>query len=157
LLDNVEQTLCEAAQIGYPLMLKSTAGGGIGTRLCWNRDELTGAFESVKYLAQNNFQDAGLFLEKYVENARHIEVQIFGDGKGGVIALGERDCSVQRRNQKVIEETLAPNLIPHLRQALLDTAVRLGRAVNYRSAGSVEYIVDASSGEFYFLEVNTRL
>jgi urea carboxylase len=145
LLDNVEQALCEAAQIGYPLMLKSTAAaGGIGMRLCWNRDELTGAFESVKYLAQNNFQDAGLFLEKYVENARHIEVQIFGDGKGGVIALGERDCSVQRRNQKVIEETPAPNLIPHLRQALLDTAVRLGWAVNYRSAGTVEYIFDAS-------------
>jgi urea carboxylase len=126
-------------------------------RLCWNKDELTGAYESVKYLAQNNFQDAGLFLEKYVENARHIEVQIFGDGKGRVIALGERDCSVQRRNQKVIEETPAPNLTPQLRQALLDTAVRLGRAVNYQSAGTVEYIFDASSGEFYFLEVNTRL
>ena len=158
LLDNVEQALREAAQIGYPVMLKSTAGGGgIGMRLCWNKDELTGAFESVKYLAQNNFQDAGLYLEKYVENARHIEVQIFGDGKGGVIALGERDCSVQRRNQKVIEETPAPNLAPRLRQALLDTAVRLGQAVNYQSAGTVEYIFDASSGEFYFLEVNTRL
>ena len=158
LLDNVEQALREAAQIGYPLMLKSTAGGGgIGMRLCWNRDELTGAYESVKYLAQNNFQDAGLFLEKYVENARHIEVQIFGDGKGGVIALGERDCSVQRRNQKVIEETPVPNLAPHMRQALLDTAMRLAQAVNYQSAGTVEYIFDASRGEFYFLEVNTRL
>jgi urea carboxylase len=158
LLDNVEQALREAAQIGYPVMLKSTAGGGgIGMRLCWNKDELAGAYESVKYLAQNNFQDAGLYLEKYVENARHIEVQIFGDGKGGVIALGERDCSVQRRNQKVIEETPAPNLTPRLRKALLDTAVRLGQAVNYQSAGTVEYIFDASSGEFYFLEVNTRL
>ncbi|MCX7184392.1 MAG: urea carboxylase [Nitrosospira sp.] len=158
LLDNIDQALHAAAQIGYPLMLKSTAGGGgIGMRLCWNKDELSGAYEAVKYLAQNNFQDAGLFLEKYVENARHIEVQIFGDGKGGVIALGERDCSVQRRNQKVIEETPAPNLAPHVRQALLDTAVRLGQAVNYQSAGTVEYIFDASSGEFYFLEVNTRL
>ncbi len=158
LLDNIDQALHAAAQIGYPLMLKSTAGGGgIGMRLCWNRDELSGAYEAVKYLAQNNFQDAGLFLEKYVENARHIEVQIFGDGKGGVIALGERDCSVQRRNQKVIEETPAPNLASRLRQALLDTAVRLGQAVNYQSAGTVEYIFDASGGEFYFLEVNTRL
>jgi urea carboxylase len=158
LLENVDQALHEAAQIGYPLMLKSTAGGGgIGMRVCWNRDELTGAYESVKYLAQNNFKDAGLFLEKFVENARHIEVQIFGDGAGGVIALGERDCSVQRRNQKVIEETPATNLTPQLRQALLQTAVRLGKAVNYQSAGTVEYIVDASTGEFYFLEVNTRL
>ena len=145
LLDHVEQALREAAQIGYPLMLKSTAGGGgIGMRMCWNREELTSAYESVKNLAQNNFKDAGLFLEKYVENARHIEVQIFGDGTGGVIALGERDCSIQRRNQKVIEETPALNLTPRVRQALLDTAVRLGQAVNYQSAGTVEYIVDAS-------------
>ncbi|MEP6958243.1 MAG: urea carboxylase [Nitrospirota bacterium] len=158
LLENVDQALNEAAQIGYPLMLKSTAGGGgIGMRICWNRDELTRAYESVKYLAQNNFKDAGLFLEKYVETARHIEVQIFGDGTGGVIALGERDCSVQRRNQKVIEETPATNLTPQLRQALLDTTVRLGQAVSYQSAGTVEFIVDAASGEFYFLEVNTRL
>ena len=158
LLENLDQALHEAAQIGYPLMLKSTAGGGgIGMRVCWNKEELTGAYESVKNLAQNNFKDAGLFLEKFVENARHIEVQIFGDGTGGVLALGERDCSVQRRNQKVIEETPATNLTPQLRQALLDTAVRLGQAVNYQSAGTVEYIVDASTGEFYFLEVNTRL
>ena len=158
LLENVEDAFRKAAYIGYPVMLKSTAGGGgIGMRLCWNKGELSGAYESVKYLAQNNFKDAGLFLEKYVENARHIEVQIFGDGKGQVVALGERDCSMQRRNQKVIEETPAPNLTPHLRQALLDAAVRLGKAVNYQSAGTVEYIFDASGGEFYFLEVNTRL
>ncbi|MDN5881468.1 MAG: urea carboxylase, partial [Nitrosospira sp.] len=158
LLENAEEALRQAATIGYPVMLKSTAGGGgIGMRLCWNKDELSDAYESVKYLAQNNFNDAGLFLEKYVENARHIEVQIFGDGKGQVIALGERDCSMQRRNQKVIEETPAPNLTPPLRQALLDAAVRLGKSVNYQSAGTVEYILDASRGEFYFLEVNTRL
>ncbi|SFN99186.1 urea carboxylase [Nitrosospira briensis] len=158
LLENMEDGLHQAAHIGYPVMLKSTAGGGgIGMRLCWNREELSAAYESVKYLAQNNFRDAGLFLEKYVENARHIEVQIFGDGKGSVIALGERDCSMQRRNQKVIEETPAPNLPPHLRQALLGAAVRLGKAASYQSAGTVEYIFDASTGEFYFLEVNTRL
>jgi urea carboxylase len=158
LLETLDHALREAARIGYPLMLKSTAGGGgIGMRVCRNKEELTGAYESVKYLAQNNFKDAGLFLEKFVENARHIEVQIFGDGSGGVLALGERDCSVQRRNQKVIEETPATNLTPQLRHALLDTAVRLSQAVNYQSAGTVEYIVDASTFEFYFLEVNTRL
>jgi urea carboxylase len=158
LLPDMDTALREAAQIGYPVMLKSTAGGGgIGMRLCWNKTDLAEAYESVRFLAQNNFKDAGLYLEKYVENARHIEVQIFGDGQGKVIALGERDCSVQRRNQKVIEETPAPNLTPALRQALLDTAVRLGQAVNYQSAGTVEYIFDAATGEFYFLEVNTRL
>ena len=158
LLEDLDEAFRQAMHIGYPVMLKSTAGGGgIGMRLCWNREELGGAYEAVKYLAQNNFKDAGLFLEKFVENARHIEVQIFGDGKGGVIALGERDCSMQRRNQKVVEETPAPNLSPQVRQALLDAAVRLGKSVNYQSAGTVEYIYDASTGEFYFLEVNTRL
>ncbi len=158
LLENLEAACHQAKHIGYPLMLKSTAGGGgIGMRLCWNQDELMSAYESVKTLAQNNFKDAGLFLEKYVDRARHIEVQIFGDGNGQVVALGERDCSMQRRNQKVIEETPAPNLAPHLRQALLDTAVRLGKAVNYQSAGTVEYIFDDTTGQFYFLEVNTRL
>ena len=158
LLEDLDDALRQATHIGYPVMLKSTAGGGgIGMRLCWNREELGGAYEAVKHLAQNNFKDAGLFLEKFVENARHIEVQIFGDGKGEVIALGERDCSMQRRNQKVVEETPAPNLSPQVRQALLNTAVRLGKSVNYQSAGTVEYIYDASTDEFYFLEVNTRL
>lgn len=158
LLESLDAACHQAKHIGYPVMLKSTAGGGgIGMRLCWNQDELIDAYESVKTLAQNNFKDAGLFLEKYVEQARHIEVQIFGDGKGQVVALGERDCSMQRRNQKVIEETPAPNLSPTLRQALLETAVRLGKAVNYQSAGTVEYIFDAATDQFYFLEVNTRL
>src|SRR5690242_15721308 len=158
LVEDLDDAFRQATHIGYPVMLKSTAGGGgIGMRLCWNREELGGAYEAVKHLAQNNFKDAGLFLEKFVENARHIEVQIFGDGKGEVVALGERDCSMQRRNQKVVEETPAPNLTPRIRQALLDAAVRLGKSVNYQSAGTVEYIFDASTGEFYFLEVNTRL
>jgi urea carboxylase len=158
LLANLDDACHQAKHIGYPVMLKSTAGGGgIGMRLCWNEGELTGAYQSVKDLTQNNFKDAGLFLEKFVDQARHIEVQIFGDGKGQVVALGERDCSMQRRNQKVIEETPASNLTPQLRQALWDTAVRLGRAVHYQSAGTVEFIVDAVNNEFYFLEVNTRL
>jgi len=158
LLADGGRALAEAARIGYPVMLKSTAGGGgIGMRLCWSDDELKEAFVSVQRLASANFKDAGIFLEKYVEQARHIEVQIFGDGRGNVIALGERDCSVQRRHQKVIEETPAPGLTDAQRSRLHATAVRLAQAVNYQSAGTVEFVYDASHGEFYFLEVNTRL
>ena len=158
LLSDSGHAQAEAARIGYPVMLKSTAGGGgIGMRLIWSTDELVEAFQSVDRLARANFKEAGIFLEKYVEHARHIEVQIFGDGKGHVAALGERDCSVQRRNQKVIEETPAPGLSDAQRQNLLDTAVRLGQAVGYRSAGTVEFVYDTQSGQFYFLEVNTRL
>ncbi|MDO9293989.1 MAG: urea carboxylase [Hydrogenophaga sp.] len=158
LLSDLAQAQTEAQRIGFPVMLKSTAGGGgIGMRLVWNAAELTDAFENVGRLAQANFKDAGLFLEKYVEQARHIEVQVFGDGAGGVIALGERDCSVQRRNQKVIEETPAPGLSDAQRRELHATAVRLAQAVDYRSAGTVEFVYDAATGAFYFLEVNTRL
>ena len=158
LLTDLAQAQSEAARVGFPVMLKSTAGGGgIGMRLVWNAAELGDAFDSVGRMAQANFKDAGLFIEKYVEQARHIEVQVFGDGVGGVIALGERDCSVQRRNQKVIEETPAPGLTDAQRSELHATAVRLAQAVNYRSAGTVEFVYDASTGEFYFLEVNTRL
>ncbi|WP_300715430.1 5-oxoprolinase/urea amidolyase family protein [Hydrogenophaga sp.] len=158
LLTDVAQAQSEAARVGFPVMLKSTAGGGgIGMRLVGNATELTDAFDSVGRMAQANFKDAGLFIEKYVEQARHIEVQVFGDGAGGVIALGERDCSVQRRNQKVIEETPAPGLSDAQRSELHATAVRLAQAVNYRSAGTVEFVYDASTGAFYFLEVNTRL
>jgi urea carboxylase len=158
LLSDAGHAQAEAARIGYPVMLKSTAGGGgIGMRLIWSADELVEAFQSVDRLARANFKEAGIFLEKYVEHARHIEVQIFGDDQGHVVALGERDCSVQRRNQKVIEETPAPGLSDAQRQNLLDTAVRLGQAVGYRSAGTVEFVYDTQSGQFYFLEVNTRL
>jgi len=158
LLPDVETALIEAQRIGYPVMLKSTAGGGgIGMQQCHSAADLQRAFESVRRLATNNFRDAGMFLEKYLANARHIEVQIFGDGNGQVIALGERDCSIQRRNQKVIEETPAPGLADSTRNALQAAATRLGKAVNYRSAGTVEFVFDADSGQFYFLEVNTRL
>ncbi|HEY9095482.1 MAG TPA: biotin carboxylase N-terminal domain-containing protein, partial [Hydrogenophaga sp.] len=158
LLADAAQARAQAARIGYPVMLKSTAGGGgIGMRLVWSESELSDAFASVGRLASANFKDAGLFIEKYVEQARHIEVQVFGDGKGGVVALGERDCSVQRRNQKVIEETPAPGLTDAQRAELHATAVRLAQAVNYRSAGTVEFVFDAATGQFYFLEVNTRL
>lgn len=158
LLADLAQARAEAARIGYPVMLKSTAGGGgIGMRLVRSAAELEAAWDAVARLAQANFKDAGLFLEKYVEHARHIEVQLFGDGRGRVVALGERDCSAQRRHQKVIEETPAPHLAPETRRALLDSAVRLAQAVQYRSAGTVEYVLDAQTGAFYFLEVNTRL
>lgn len=158
LLDDLDHARREALRIGYPVMLKSTAGGGgIGMQICRSEKQLEEAFHSVERLSRNNFGQGGIFLEKYVEYARHLEVQIFGDGEGRVVALGERDCSVQRRNQKVIEETPAPGIDDGLRAQLMDAAVRLGQAVNYRSAGTVEYVYDTRTGAFYFLEVNTRL
>ncbi|QOV90831.1 urea carboxylase [Humisphaera borealis] len=158
LLESPEAALAAARKIGLPVMVKATAGGGgIGMRLCRAESELTEAFAAVQRLGKANFKHAGLYLEKYIENARHIEVQIFGDGKGHVAALGERDCSAQRRNQKVIEETPAPGVSDELRHQLFAAAVKLGKTVNYRSAGTVEFILDDDTGRFYFLEVNTRL
>ncbi|QJD57962.1 urea carboxylase [Pseudomonas sp. gcc21] len=158
LLESLDAALTASAQIGYPIMLKSTAGGGgIGMRVCHNERELSEAFEAVKRLGQNNFSDAGVFIEKYIQRARHLEVQIFGNGEGEVIALGVRDCSVQRRNQKVLEETPAPNLPVGMADALCQAAIKLGKAVQYRSAGTVEFVYDGDAEQFYFLEVNTRL
>ncbi len=158
LLDSVSEARTAAEAIGFPVMLKSTAGGGgIGMRLCSSTGELDDAFTAVARLSQASFGSAGMYLEKFVANARHIEVQIFGDGAGAVIALGERDCSAQRRNQKVIEETPAPGLSASARAELLAAAIRLGEAARYRSAGTVEFLYDNDSGKFYFLEVNTRL
>ncbi|MFL9876093.1 urea carboxylase [Paraburkholderia megapolitana] len=158
LLDDLDAALTAAARIGFPVMLKSTAGGGgIGMRVCRSAEELAAQFDVVKRLGQNNFSDAGVFIEKYIEKARHLEVQIFGDGKGAALALGVRDCSVQRRNQKVLEETPAPNLPDGIADALCAAAIRLAQAVNYRSAGTVEFVYDSDAARFYFLEVNTRL
>ncbi len=158
LLGSLEEAQIAASTIRYPVMLKSTAGGGgIGLQLCRTEDALPELFQTVQRLSQNNFGQSGVYLEKYVDRARHLEVQIFGDGKGNVITLGERDCSIQRRNQKVIEETPAPGISDRLRHDLAEAAVRLGKAVNYQSAGTVEFVFDASTNEFYFLEVNTRL
>lgn len=158
LLANVDEAVHAAAVVGYPVMLKSTAGGGgIGMRVCYHAEELRDAFDAVVRLGKNNFSDAGVFIEKYIERARHLEVQLFGDGKGEVIALGVRDCSVQRRNQKVLEETPAPNLPDGMETALCEAAIKLGQAVNYRSAGTVEFVYDSDAARFYFLEVNTRL
>ncbi|HHA2047767.1 TPA: urea carboxylase [Enterobacter cloacae] len=158
LLANVDEAVHAAAAVGYPVMLKSTAGGGgIGMRVCYHAEELRDAFDAVVRLGKNNFSDAGVFIEKYIERARHLEVQLFGDGKGEVITLGVRDCSVQRRNQKVLEETPAPNLPDGMEAALCEAAIKLGQAVNYRSAGTVEFVYDSDAARFYFLEVNTRL
>ena len=158
LLEDVNAALQAAKKIGYPVMLKSTAGGGgIGMRVCWNATELGANFDVVKRLGQNNFSDAGVFLEKYIERARHLEVQVFGDGRGNAIALGVRDCSVQRRNQKVLEETPAPCLPAGMSEALCEASIKLAKAVEYRSAGTVEFVYDSAAQQFYFLEVNTRL
>ncbi len=158
ILADPNSALAEADLLGFPVMVKSTAGGGgIGMRVCEDRQGLEEAFVAVARLAANNFGDSGVFLERYVLHARHIEVQVFGDGAGRVLALGERDCSLQRRHQKVIEETPAPHLPPATRAAMLAAASRLCRAAAYRSAGTVEFLYDGERDEFYFLEVNTRL
>jgi len=158
LLSSPDEASQSASSIGYPVMLKSTAGGGgIGMKLCATEDELRDAFASVQRLGASNFANDGVFLEKAIVKARHIEVQMFGDGLGTVVSLGERDCSAQRRNQKVVEECPAPHLSDALRHTLCSTAERLLASVNYRNAGTVEFIVDADSEEYYFLEVNTRL
>lgn len=158
LLKDLDDAILTAKEIGYPVMLKSTAGGGgIGMKLCFTEQELVDAYDGVIKLASANFSNNGVFLEKYIQTARHIEVQIFGDGLGNVKTLGERDCSIQRRNQKVIEETPAPNLSDELRAQLFEASEKLAKAVNYKSAGTVEYIYDTSADKFYFLEVNTRL
>jgi len=158
LLTELNDAIVSADKIGYPIMLKSTAGGGgIGMQACYNQEQLVKAWESVKRLGKNYFSNDGVFLEKLIEQARHIEVQIFADGKGQAISLGERDCSAQRRNQKVIEETPAPNLSDDIREELHRTAENLMSSVQYRNAGTVEFIFDQKENQFYFLEVNTRL
>lgn len=158
LLETTAEAIAAAENIGWPVMLKSAAGGGgIGMRICRDEISLTEACESVRRLSEANFRHGGVFLEKFVAEGRHIEAQVFGDGAGRVLVLGERDCSAQRRNQKVLEEAPAPHLPEALRQELHEAAARLLRSVNYRSAGTVEFLYDAAEGRFYFLEVNTRL
>ncbi|WP_077214948.1 urea carboxylase [Bacillus dakarensis] len=158
LIHDLEKAVKEADNIGYPIMLKSTAGGGgIGMRICQDEEALREAYDSVCRLAATNFNNGGVFLEKYIEKARHVEVQIFGNEFGEVAALGERDCSAQRRNQKVVEESPAPLLSASVREDMLNAAKRLAQEVGYRSAGTVEYLYDPEAEKFYFLEVNTRL
>ncbi len=147
-----------AARIGYPVMVKAAAGGGgIGMSAAPDADALRAAFETARTRAERFFGSPAILLERYVEQARHVEVQILGLAGGRVLALGERDCSVQRRHQKVAEETPSPGLTPDLRERMLAAAVRAGEATGYRNAGTVEFLLDVASGEFMFLEMNTRL
>ncbi|WP_210481497.1 urea carboxylase [Naasia sp. SYSU D00948] len=158
LLPTVDDALAAAEEIGYPVMLKATAGGGgIGMQACATAEELRGAWDNVRRLAGASFSSSGVFLERLIQRARHVEVQVFGDGLGTVVTLGDRDCSLQRRNQKVVEETPSPDLPDAVRQAITDAARRLCESVSYRSAGTVEYIYDPVRQEAAFLEVNTRL
>ncbi|MFR0353726.1 5-oxoprolinase/urea amidolyase family protein [Streptomyces sediminimaris] len=158
LLPDLDSAAAAAGRIGYPVMLKATGGGGgIGMSACRSAAELADAWERVRRVAAASFSSAGLFLERLVEPARHVEVQVFGDGTGRVVTLGDRDCSLQRRNQKVVEEAPAPGLPPHVRTRLTTAARDLCASVAYRSAATVEFVYDASREEAYFLEVNTRL
>ena len=152
-----EEAVRIAEEIGYPVMLKASAGGGgIGMQKCFNKDEIMKAFQSNANRAKAYFGDASMFVEKAIENGRHIEIQIFADHFGNVVHLFERDCSVQRRHQKVIEESPSPFLNEATRQKMTEAAIKAAKAVNYRNAGTIEFIVD-EEGMFYFLEMNTRL
>ncbi|QPG73204.1 urea amidolyase [Brettanomyces nanus] len=147
-----------AEKLGYPVMVKSTAGGGgIGLQKVDSAKDIESVFQTVQHQGKAFFGDSGVFLERFVDHARHVEIQMFGDGRGNAIAIGERDCSLQRRNQKIIEETPAPNLPEATRKKMRAAAEQLGSSINYRCAGTVEFIYDATRDEFYFLEVNTRL
>jgi urea carboxylase/allophanate hydrolase len=150
--------MVEAEKIGYPVMVKSTAGGGgIGLQRCADIDALREAFDGVRRLGQANFGDDGVFIEHFIERARHIEVQVLGDGAGRVICAGERDCSLQRRNQKVIEESPASFVSVKVRADMRRAAAALAASLQYRNVGTVEFIFDIDTENFYFLEMNTRL
>ncbi len=156
ILKDLEQAGSEAERIGYPVILKARAGGGgKGIRIVRGRDELESAFEQVKKEAQSSFADDKVFMEKYLENVKHVEVQILADKAGKVIVLGDRDCSVQRKNQKLIEECPAPVLDDRVRKEMAEAAKRLATEVGYTTAGTVEFLVKGR--EFFFMEMNTRL
>ena len=147
-----------AAEIGYPLMVKAAdGGGGMGIRIVREPGELAEAIQRARTQAQNSFGSNRIYIERRVENASHVEAQVFGDQHGNVIHLFERDCSVQRRNQKVIEETPCVKLTPEVREALLQSAVRLTKSIGYTGAGTIEFLLDQDGTHFYFLEMNTRL
>ncbi|MCK3780263.1 acetyl/propionyl/methylcrotonyl-CoA carboxylase subunit alpha [Ensifer sesbaniae] len=157
LIEDADEAVRIAASIGYPVMIKASAGGGgKGMRIAWNDQEAREGFQSSKNEAKNAFGDDRIFIEKFVTEPRHIEIQVLGDKHGNTLYLGERECSIQRRNQKVIEEAPSPFLDAETRKAMGEQAVALARAVGYHSAGTVEFIVDGKRN-FYFLEMNTRL
>ncbi|MEO0757399.1 MAG: acetyl-CoA carboxylase biotin carboxylase subunit [Cyanobacteria bacterium J06648_16] len=157
LLESEDEALKLAAEIGYPVMIKATAGGGgRGMRLVREESELSKMFMAAQGEAEAAFGNAGIYLEKFVENPRHIEFQILADSFGNVIHLGERDCSIQRRHQKLLEESPSPALNPSLREKMGTAAVMAAKSINYVGAGTVEFLVD-SQGNFYFMEMNTRI
>ena len=157
LIRNLEEAKSEAKKIGYPVMIKaSLGGGGKGIRVVLNENELENAYFTAKAEAKNNFNDDSVYMEKFIENPRHIEVQILGDAFGNVIHLYERDCTIQRRNQKVLEEAPAIILNDELRNKMGTAAVNAAKAVNYESAGTIEFLLD-KHGDFYFMEMNTRI
>ena len=157
LIEDADEAVRIAASIGFPVMIKASAGGGgKGMRIAWNEREAREGFQSSKNEAKSSFGDDRIFIEKFVTEPRHIEIQVLGDKHGNTVYLGERECSIQRRNQKVIEEAPSPFLDEKTRRAMGEQAVALARAVGYHSAGTVEFIVDAER-KFYFLEMNTRL
>jgi acetyl-CoA carboxylase biotin carboxylase subunit len=153
-----DAAVAEADRIGYPVMVKAAAGGGgIGMSVAGDAEALRAAFETARTRAERFFGNPAILLERYISRARHVEVQILGLTDGRVLALGERDCSVQRRHQKVAEETPSPGVSPALRERMLAAAIKAGEAVGYRGAGTVECLVDVATGDFMFLEMNTRL
>lgn len=158
---DTEQAVGIAGEIGYPVMMKASAGGGgKGMRLAWNECDVREGFEATKREGLASFGDDRVFIEKFIESPRHIEIQVLGDRHGNIVYLGERECSIQRRHQKVVEEAPSPFVTPDMRRAMGEQAVALARAVGYHSAGTVELIVsgaDATGQGFYFLEMNTRL
>lgn len=152
-----KEALKEADRIGYPVMIKAAAGGGgRGIRIVRSCDELSKMFETAKREAEVAFGDGSMYMEKFVENPRHVEFQILGDNYGNVVHLGERDCSIQRRNQKVLEETPCPIMTEELRKKMGDVAVKAAKAVNYKGAGTIEFLLE-NKGNFYFMEMNTRI
>ncbi len=157
LVDDVEQAVRIASDIGYPVLIKATAGGGgKGMRVAGNEVSLRAGLQAASAEAEKAFSNAGVYLEKFVERPRHVEVQILADTHGNVVHLWERDCSMQRKHQKLIEESPAPNLPDDVRRAICDAAVRLVRHAGYQNAGTVEFIVDREYN-FYFIEVNARI
>jgi len=157
LIEDAEEAVRISQEIGYPVMIKASAGGGgKGMRIAWNDTEAREGFQSSKNEAANSFGDDRIFIEKFVTQPRHIEIQVLADSHGNCIYLGERECSIQRRNQKVVEEAPSPFLDPATRKAMGEQACALAKAVGYTSAGTVEFIVDGEKN-FYFLEMNTRL
>src|SRR5690606_6077374 len=156
-IENAEHAEKIAGEIGYPVMIKASAGGGgKGMRIAWNADEVRDGFDRARSEAKSSFGDDRVFIEKFIVEPRHIEIQVLADAHGNCIYLGERECSIQRRNQKVVEESPSPFLDEKTRKAMGEQAVALAKAVDYQSAGTVEFIVDKNKN-FYFLEMNTRL